>query len=341
MVDAENQSGFEFPWLRSRAGRRSAVLAVGGGKGGIGKTLLTANLGIAFARSGLKVVLVDADLGGSNLHTCLGVDMPELNLSDFVNRRVDTIEGVIGETGIEGLGLISGAQDFLGSANIKYTQKMRILRTILTIDTDIVLLDLGSGTSYNVLDFFLLADLGLVMMVPEPTSLENSYRFIKSAFYRSLRHRERSEPFRKIIEEAMEQRNPHGIRTPYDLIRVVSRMDPERGDMYRAWMLAFRPLLIINQVRSKDDEELGPAVRAACRKYFGIDLDYLGHIAYDDAVWRAIRRRHALLLEEGESPTAASVWSIARAVVARLKEMERGPHGAAVGSAAERAAGSA
>jgi len=267
-------------------------------------------------------VLVDADLGGSNLHTCLGMELPEVNLSDFVGRRAERIEDTITETGVEGLGLISGAQDFLGSANIKYTQKMRILRTILTIDTDVVLMDLGSGTSFNVLDFFLLADYGLVMMVPEPTSLENSYRFIKSAFYRSLRHREKSEPFRKVIEEAMEQRNEHQIRTPYDLIRVVSRMDPERGDMYRAWMLAFRPLLIINQVRSKDDEELGPAVRAACRKYFGIDLDYLGHIAYDDSVWRAVRRRTALLAEGGESATISSVWGIANQILERIRELE-------------------
>jgi hypothetical protein len=102
-----------------------AVIAVGGGKGGIGKTLLTANLGICFAKNKWRVVLVDADLGGSNLHTCLGVDFPELSLSDFVQRRVLAINDVIIETGIEGLRLISGAQDFLGSANIKYTQKLR------------------------------------------------------------------------------------------------------------------------------------------------------------------------------------------------------------------------
>lgn len=302
--------------------RQSTVLAIGGGKGGIGKTLLTANLGICFAQSRLKVVLVDADLGGSNLHTCLGIDHPQRSLSDFVQRRVERIEDTIVETGVEGLGLISGAQDFLGSANIKYTQKLRVLKRISRIDTDLVLMDLGSGTSFNVLDFFLVSDLGIVTMVPEPTSLENSYRFIKSAFYRMLRHRERSEPFRKIIEEAMEPQNQRGIRTPYDLIRVVSKMDPERGDSYKAWMLAFRPLLVINQVRSEQDEELGVAVRMACRKYFGIDLDFLGNIPYDDAVWQTIRRRAALLLEEPDSPIADSFRTIARGVSRRIDELE-------------------
>jgi flagellar biosynthesis protein FlhG len=310
------------PRLSSIGERDITVIAIGGGKGGIGKTLLTANLGICFAQSRMKVVLVDADLGGSNLHTCLGMDQPEMSLSEFVTRRVERIEDTIVDTGVEGLGLISGAQDFLGSANIKYTQKLRVLKKICKIDTDIVLMDLGSGTSFNVLDFFLVSDMGIVMMVPEPTSLENSYRFLKSAFYRLLRHREKSVPFRKIIEEAMETRNERNIRTPYDLIRVVSKMDPERGETYSAWMHAFRPLLVINQVRSEEDEELGIAVRMACRKYFGVDLDYLGHIDYHDTVWQAVRRRAALLHEEPESAIANSLWSIAKGILKRMQELE-------------------
>lgn len=118
----------------------------------------------------------------------------------------------------------------------------------------------------------------------------------------------------------MESRNERGIRTPYDLIRVVSKMDPDRGETYRSWMTAFRPLLVINQVRSEEDEELGMAVRLACRKYFGIDLDYVGHMAYDDAVWKAIRRRAALLLEQPDSTIASSLWNIAKGVAQRLEE---------------------
>ena len=315
------QTDFDFLRQGVRV-KEAAVIAVGGGKGGIGKTLLTANLGMCLAKSGLKVVLIDADLGGSNLHTCLGIEFPDVSLSDFVSRRVQKIEEVIVETGVAGLGLISGAQDFLGSANIKYAQKMRMLRQVCRINTDVVLMDLGGGTSYNVLDFFLVSDLGIVMMVPEPTSLENSYRFIKSAFYRMLRQREKSPPYRRVIDDAMENRNELGIRTPYDLIRAVAKMDPERGDIYQAWMQGFRPLLVINQVRSREDEELGTAVRAACRKYFGIDLDYLGHIAYEDSVWRAVRSRSAFIQDNPDSTIASSFWNITRAVMVRLKEVK-------------------
>ena len=88
---------------------RRQIVAVGGGKGGIGKSLITSSLGICLARRGRRVVLVDADLGGANLHTALGLNPPKLSLGDFINRRVSSIEEVIMETGVPNLGLISGA----------------------------------------------------------------------------------------------------------------------------------------------------------------------------------------------------------------------------------------
>ena len=160
--------------------RRQTIIAIGGGKGGIGKSLLAANMGVHLVRNGKRAVLVDADLGGANLHTCIGIKPPEITLSDFVNRKVDVLEDVVSETGIPGLGLVSGALDFLGAANPKYTQKLRLLREIARLDVDYVIVDLGGGTGFNILDFFLIADHGILTVIPEPTSIENAYRFFPS-----------------------------------------------------------------------------------------------------------------------------------------------------------------
>ena len=129
------------------ARNRRQIWSVGGGKGGIGKSLLTASLGFQLARMGKRVVLIDADLGGANLHTCLGLPGPERTLADFIQRRADRIEDVVVETGFSGLRLISGASDFLAAANIKHAQKVRVLNRIRALDVDVVLLDLGAGTS--------------------------------------------------------------------------------------------------------------------------------------------------------------------------------------------------
>lgn len=307
---------FESPPADGDVG--GCIIAVGGGKGGIGKSLLTANIGICLAQAGHRVVLVDADLGGANLHTCLGIDLPNLSLSDFIQRRAERLQDVIVDTGIPGLGLVSGAHDFLASANIKYTQKVRVLRKIRQLGTDIIMLDLGSGTSFNVLDFFLSSHLGMIIIVPEPTSLENSYRFLRSAFYRLVRLREKSRPLLEIVEKALEPHNQLNIRTPYDLVRVVSGVDPARGEQYRAWLAAFRPLLVVNQARSAEDRKLGAAVALASQKVLGIGLDAIGHVDYDDSVWQAVRSRTVLVLGPQDSAVRRNLWQLAREIEKRL-----------------------
>src|SRR4051794_40385321 len=101
--DAANKIiAFPKPRAAPRAPKTRArrILAVGGGKGGIGKSLVSANLSIALAQRGASVVVVDADLGGANLHSCLGVAQPQVSLSDFIDRRVQRLEDVAVETGI-------------------------------------------------------------------------------------------------------------------------------------------------------------------------------------------------------------------------------------------------
>ena len=164
------------------------IWAIGGGKGGVGKSFVAGNLGILLAQRGFRVILADLDLGGANLHTWLGVNTPEQGVSEFVDRQVEQIHELLIPTSIPQLRLISGARDGVEIANLKHTQKMRFLMALKRLDTDFIIMDLGAGTAYNTIDFFLLAEKQLMVVIPEPTSIENAYRFLKNSFYRKLRH---------------------------------------------------------------------------------------------------------------------------------------------------------
>ena len=294
---------------------RRQIWSLGGGKGGIGKSLLTASLGYQLSRMGKRVVLVDADLGGANLHTCLGLRNPELTLGDFIRRRAERIEDVVVETGVPGLRLISGASDFLGAANIKYPQKVRVLNKIKSLDVDLVLLDLGAGTSFNIIDFFLISDLGLLTLVPEPTSIENGYRFIKSALYRRLRGVAETEAVRDIVESALDQKNPHGIKTPLDLLRIVERHDPDAVGALKKEMQAFKPRFIVNQVRDEADIPIGHQLVAACARHLGIRATYAGYVHYEDAVWQSVRQRRLFMMDAPQSRAAEEIRTLARALI--------------------------
>ena len=273
------------------------VWAIGGGKGGIGKSFISSSLAICLTKMGKSVTLIDLDLGSANLHTVLGVKIPPQTLSDFISGRAQSLNQVSAPTEIPGLQFISGFNDALNIADMDRDSKARLIHGIRQIQTPYVILDLGAGTSENTLDFFLSADQKVVAVTPEPTSIENAYRFMKSSFYRKLRLAESELGIQSLIESAMDSRNQLGIRSPADLVRYVSQHNPEAGQRFQERIGDFQLQLLLNQVRTRQDIELGHSMKSVCRKYFGIDANYLGYIDHDNAVWQSLRKRRPVVIE--------------------------------------------
>jgi flagellar biosynthesis protein FlhG len=293
------------------------IWTIGGGKGGSGKSFITANIGICLSKAGSRVILIDADLGGANLHTFLGISPPALTLSDFIKRRVSHLHEVLIPTEIPNLQLLTGAQDLLNAMDSKSVQKRKLLRSIQRLEGDYLLVDLGGGNSVSVLDFFLMSDGGILVVTPEPTSVENTYRFLKSAFYRRIRQSVSSHQVKTLIDGAMDRKNEIGIQNPYELIKTVRRVNEEEAKKIEVEVEAFQPNLVLNQVRSRKDIEIGFSIRSACHRYFGIRLHYLGYIVYDQDVGYSIRRRRPLVLENAHSRAAQCVSEIASKLASR------------------------
>ncbi len=299
-------------------GKDSKIIwTIGGGKGGSGKSFITANIGICLSKLGSRVILIDADLGGANLHTFLGISPPALTLSDFIKRRVSRLHEVLIPTEIANLQLLTGAQDLLNAMDSKSVQKRKLLRSIQHLEGDYLLVDLGGGNSVSVLDFFLMSDGGILVVTPEPTSVENTYRFLKSAFYRRIRQAVSSHQVKTLIDGAMDRKNEIGIQNPYELIKRVRRVNQEEAKKIELEVETFQPNLILNQVRSRKDIEIGFSIRSACQKYFGIRLHYLGYVVYDQDVGYSIRRRRPLVLENTHSRAAQCVSDIAAKLASR------------------------
>ena len=167
--------------------RKPRVWAVGGGKGGVGKSAITTSLALSLARRGKRCILVDADLGGANLHTFVGMINPERTLSDLFRKDVSGLQDILLPTKFENLWLISGAKALLDMANPAHVQKMKVIRQIFSLNADHIFIDLGAGSAFNVIDFFLAAQEGLMVIMPTPTSVENAYHFLKAVYYRKLK----------------------------------------------------------------------------------------------------------------------------------------------------------
>ena len=165
--------------------RKSSIIAVGGAKGGIGKSMFSTNLGIYLSSLGKKTVLVDLDLGGANLHLYLGEWSLKYNINDYLNKSVPSLNDIMVSTKY-GPDLVGGGSSQLGSANIHFSRKLKLLRGIKQIEADYIIIDLGADTSYNIIDFFIAADHGIVLTTCDPASYLDAYNFIKVALFRKL-----------------------------------------------------------------------------------------------------------------------------------------------------------
>jgi flagellar biosynthesis protein FlhG len=296
------------------------IWAIGGGKGGVGKSVVATNIATTIARSGARVALVDADLGGANLHTMLGVPSPKKNLADFIARRVANLSDVMQATPVDNLWLVSGARALLETANPNWGQKGKILRHIATLDVDHVFLDLGAGTAFNVLDFFLVARKGILIVVPEATSVENAYFFIKAAYFRKLKQAQPRQQVKAAVKEATSGDGRRTIRTPRDLMARVMVIDPEAGAALMEAASTFSPSIIVNRVERSEQARLGIEMGSACRDYFGINLRCLGTLPLDTLVRRSVDQRRPAVDLFPQSSFAAAIRSTAGQLVDILAE---------------------
>ena len=152
-------------------------------------------------------------------------------------------------------------------------------------------------------------------MVPEPTSIENGYRFIKSALYRRLRAVAPTQSVRELVDSALDPKNPLGIRTPAELLAGWRREDARPARMLRREMAAFQPRFVVNEVRETADVAIGHQLVAACGRHLGIRATYAGFVHHDDAVWRAVRRRRLFMADAPTSRAAEEIRQLTRGLV--------------------------
>jgi len=266
-------------------------------------------LGVGLAILGYKVVLIDGDLGGADLHLTFGMPVPKRNLNDFLSGRVSSLEDLLLPTPSANLHLICGGSELIGQANLAHQRKEKLKRHISRLDADFVLIDLGAGTAYNTLDFFVLANGGIVVCNPEPQAKIDAYAFTKNSVYRRLLQRFRQNTSLKelILNFGNNGRRALKIR---DLVQMIGDHDADSGQVARDLVEAFRPKLVMNKVRRKSQVEAAERFVSLVSEYLSVDFDFLGHIEFDDRVVDSCENMRPFLLEQPTSRVSMSIYNI-------------------------------
>ncbi len=291
--------------------RPTKIWAVGGGKGGVGKSFMASNLGILLAQSGEKVLLVDADLGAANLHTFIKTKRSGLSLSSFLlTGNISDFPDLVSRTVVPNLEIVSGANDSLDVADFNDDKVKRLWDAIKLVDHDYVLLDVGPGTSSSNLDIFLMANEGILVTTPDPTSIENTYRFLKCLYSRRMKNIigapenvELKDSLRSIL---FENGKPMSMSIA-QIVEKLKQIDHERGDMLKTLMGDNRISIILNQAKKSEDEKIGPLMNKACLNYFSLEVGYLGCVFYEDSVTESIRKREPLAIHYNKSSASKAI----------------------------------
>ena len=294
--------------------------AVGGGKGGVGKSLVSICIAFWLGRMKHRVVLVDADLGGANLHTMLGIRVPDATLEDFMLRRADTLEEVLIPTSHPNVRLLAGGSDIPSLANPNFGQKTRILRAMNDLEADYIIVDLGAGTSLNTLDFFLAAPERLAVLIPQPTSIQNTYGFIKAALYRRIGRILKKTALEGLLEGPGARGGPPIPQSVDEILEDVSIRAPQALNAVRDAIVDLKVRLVVNMVRNARDEKVSEVIRGVCRRYLGVEIELAGSLPYDPSLERwASRMEHGTFGREGLGGAFHKAYDIAFSVMGDLQ----------------------
>jgi flagellar biosynthesis protein FlhG len=291
------------------------IFPIGGGKGGVGKSFVAANLGALIAAKGNTVALIDLDLGASNLHTFLGVPAPDNGLNRLLNKTAAELESTAVSTSTDNLFLISSCNCSMEIANLFYAQKVKLIKAIKKLPFDYVIIDLGAGTHFNTLDFFLTASQGIFVCTPEPTSIENAFRFIKAVYLRKMKQLVKRHGFDRRVKAALDK-DSNTLQAP-DILDLVSRYDPDKSSFLkdRIGRLYFK--LILNQFRKNSDASLGDKIKTVCNRHFYSPFDFLGRIAFDEHIIDSICVRKMYINNHPAATAAAELRQIAELLTQR------------------------
>jgi flagellar biosynthesis protein FlhG len=278
---------------------QKTIIAVGGSKGGVGKSVISANLAVGLALLGQQVVLADLDLGGADVHLYAGVKSLPKTWKDFLEKKVDSIEEILTPTAFKGLSLIGGDSSKLGSANLPYTQKQKIMRHLKELETDYVIIDLGGDTTLNGLDFFLLADQKIVVTSTDPASVLDSYTFVKVAFHRFLErffseYKTLMKLAIQIKDGTLEKSENYSLDYIFEEVRI---RDESACAKLKKQFDKFNVSLVANMADHRNDVRITESMQQLLKQKCFLDVGILGTIPFDKAARKAARGCTPIVVE--------------------------------------------
>ena len=287
------------------------IIPIASGKGGVGKSLLSANLAVTLGQLGKKVILADLDLGASNLHLAIGQTAPKIGVGTFLSGE-SKFADIIQPTDYMNVSFIAGDSEIPGLSALKTAQRNSLIKNFKKLDADYLILDLGAGTHTMILNLFLLSPQGIVVTAPTVTATLNGYLFLKNAVFRLM-----AATFKKgtkagsyLEKIRADSASMQRLYIP-KLVEAIAAVDPVNAKKFREKMDKFHPRLIMNMIDEPKDADKALKIRRSCQTYLGLDVEHLGVMYRDSLQDKALASRMPVVTYKKNSVLSQAVYRIA------------------------------
>jgi flagellar biosynthesis protein FlhG len=298
------------------------IIPVAGGKGGVGKTFVTASLAIALARRGCQTIAVDLDLGNSNLHAFFGFENRYAGVAEYLRGVVNRpLEHLLVQTELPALRFLPGDARMPFMANLTYNQKRVLLREIKRLPADYLLLDLSAGTSFNTLDLFSISHSGILVTTPEHPAIVSMLVFLKNLVLRAIDQELRKDAaLFELLQGISLQRVDDAVFTMDAFMTRLRSAHPGAHAAVQELCRRIRPRIVYNMMERHEDLERFASLDRTLREILGISCDHFGLIPFDDSVRQRLREPKGLLLGDVSPRTAGAIDRLAIRVIKYWRE---------------------
>ncbi len=291
------------------------IIPIAGGKGGVGKSILSVNIALSLAISDRKTILVDMDLGGANLHTILGIRNTNPGIGTYLQDNKRTFKSLVIETPYKNLHFIPGDTLSYGMADITDAQKKEIMKEIQELDADYIILDLGAGSSFNTIDFFLISNSGLIVTTPHASSILNAYSFTKNLTIRFLHKAfSKNKKMDTYLKKNIKRMLPGTDLTLAHLLHEIGQDEPETMEKAMAYLEVLQPKMILNMIEDEEDFQMAENLGRLVQKDLLVSMDCMGTVLFDRDINESLHNRVPFLMEYQDTLTAQQIFRIAQKI---------------------------
>ncbi|MGM0417502.1 MAG: MinD/ParA family ATP-binding protein [Thermodesulfobacteriota bacterium] len=284
------------------------IISAGGGKGGIGKSFFSANIGGLLSMIGKKTLVIDLDTGGPNLHTFMGVSNPSKGLWNYFNQEM-SLEDCIIDTEYKRLHLLNSKNCSSDIGNQPYSLRNILYKDIKRLKYDYIIIDLGAGINKASIDFFLLADLPFALFTSDPLSLENSFKFVHKVFLQKISG---IVPPKKLNSQCSSILKSNSTIRPDDILKRLEELNSPYYPELKKTMENFKLYLTACKV---DNSDTAKNIENFYKKFFGDNISLAGTIPYSSNIEKSVYKRKLYVAEYKKDKALKNLMNIVKKVI--------------------------